>query len=113
MSQDQSTSSLPWLGTLPPPTSRDFASACAKSFAAMQKEWMEAIEHGQNWMDAEIKLGYDFATRVAAAKAIPEAASAYQEWVTRRIELFSKEWQKAVVDGQKFMNACTRMPNGK
>jgi hypothetical protein len=79
----------------------------------MQKEWIAAVEHGQNWLDAEAKLGTDFVTRVAAAKAIPEAASAYQEWMTRRIELFSKEWQKAVVDGQKFMNACARMPDAK
>jgi hypothetical protein len=109
MSQNQSPSSLPWLGTLPSPTNKEFASAYAKGFAAMQKEWMQAVEHGQKWLDAEAKLGSDLVARVAAAKAIPEAASAYQEWMTRRIELFSKEWQKAVVDGQKFVNACQRI----
>jgi hypothetical protein len=65
-------------------------------------------------LEAEAKLGSDFAARVASAKAITDAAAAYQEWMTRRMELLSKEWQKAVEDGQKFMNACTRIAgNGK
>jgi hypothetical protein len=65
-------------------------------------------------LEAERKLGSDFAARVAAAKALPEVAAAYQEWMTRQMELISKDWQKAVEDGQKFVNACTRISgNGR
>jgi hypothetical protein len=34
--------------------------------------------------------------------------------MTRRMELLSKEWQKAVEDGQKFMNAFAKIAgNGR
>jgi hypothetical protein len=99
----------------------NFAAMCTKSaeiFSATQKQWMETLEHAnRSWvarLEAEAKLGSDFAARVGSAKAIPEAAAAYQEWMTRRMGLYSKEWQKALEDGQKFVNACTRIGgNGK
>jgi hypothetical protein len=101
--------------------SPDFAAMSAKSaenFGAIQREWLEALQRAQkDWvarLEAEAKLGSDFATKVAAAKAIPDAAAAYQEWMSRRMELFAKEWQKVVEDSQKFVNACTRIAaNGR
>jgi hypothetical protein len=78
----------------------------------MQKEWLETLERARRgWaahLEAGAKLGSDFATKVAAAKAVPDAAAAYQKWMTR-MEPLSKEWQKAVEDGQKFMNAFTEI----
>jgi Phasin protein len=121
MSQNQSSAGSLWMGILPNLMSPNFAAMCKKSAencSAMQKEWMETLEHAnRNWvarLEAEAKLSSDFAARVVSAKAIPEAAAAYQEWMTRRMELLSKEWQKALEDGQKFVNACTRIAgNGK
>jgi hypothetical protein len=89
-----------------------------ENFGAMQKEWLETVERTKrDWvvrLETEGKLGSDFATRVAAAKAIPDVAAAYQEWIARRIELISTEWQKAVQDGQKFVNSCARFAgNGR
>jgi hypothetical protein len=96
--------------------SSDFGAMCAKSaenFSAIQKEWMETLQRvHRDWvalLEAESKLGSEFATKIAAAKAGPEAAAAYQDWMARRMELLTKEWQKAVEDGQKFVNACTRI----
>jgi hypothetical protein len=121
VSQNQSSDSSPSMGILPNLLSPNFAAMWTKSaenFSATQKEWMETLEHAnRNWvarLEAEAKLGSEFGARVASAKAIPEAAAAYQEWLTRRMELLSKEWQKALEDGQKFVNACTRIAgNGK
>ena len=84
----------------------------------MQKEWLETLEHARRswaaYFEAEAKLGSDFGAKVAAAKAIPDAAAAYQEWMTHRMVLFSKAWQKAVEDCRKFMNAFTKICiNGK
>jgi hypothetical protein len=101
--------------------SPDFAAMCTKgaeNLVAVQKEWLETCEHaGRGWaaqLEAEAKLGSAFATKVAASKAVPAAAAAYQEWMTQRVELLSKQWQKAVEDGQKFMNAITRIAgNGR
>jgi hypothetical protein len=121
VSQSQSSSGSPWTGVLPNPMAPDFAAMCTKSaenLAAMQKEWLETLEHARRgwsaWLDAEAKLGSDFATKAAAAKAAPDAAAAYQEWMTRRMELLSKQWHSAVEDGQKLMNAFTKITvNGR
>jgi hypothetical protein len=36
-------------------------------------------------------------------------AAACQEWMTGRMDLVSKQWQKAVEEGQKLTNACARI----
>jgi hypothetical protein len=115
VSKNQSSSGSPWTGIFPSQMSPDFAAMCAKggeNLAAVQKEWLETLEHARRgWaarLEAEATLGSDLAAKVAAAKAVPDAVAAYQEWMTRRMELLSKEWQKAVEDGQKFMNAFAR-----
>ena len=121
MTQNQTNSGTQWTGILPNPMASDFATMYTKSaenLSAMQKEWLEMLEHARSgWaarLEAEAKLGSDFATKVAAAKAVPDAAAAYQEWIARRMELISKEWRKSVEDGQKFMNACTKIAgNGR
>jgi hypothetical protein len=121
VSQKHPSPGSPWTGSLPNLMSPDFAAMYSKSaenLAAMQKEWMATLEQAsRDWaarMNAEAKLSSDFATRVTTAKAFPDAAAAYQEWMSRRMELLTKEWQKAVEDGQKFVNACTRIAgNGK
>jgi hypothetical protein len=119
VSQNQSNFGFPWTG--PNPMAPNFAAMCTKgaeNLTAMQKEWLETLEHARRgWaarLEAEAKLGSDFTTKVAAAKAVPDAAAAYQEWMTRRMELFSKEWQKAIEEAQNVMNAFTRVAgNGR
>ena len=121
MSQRESSTGSAWPGGVANLMSSDFGAMYAKSgenFSAIQKEWMEALQRAhRDWvalLEAEMKLGSEFAAKIAAAKAGPEAAAAYQDWMGRRMELLSKEWQKAVEDGQKFMNACTRIAaNGR
>jgi hypothetical protein len=85
----------------------------AEHFYAAQKAWMEAAERANRDLvalfEAEAKLGSEFATKVREAKAVPDVVAAYQAWVAGRMELNSKEWQNAVEDGQKLVNACARM----
>jgi hypothetical protein len=114
MSQHQSTGSAG-------PVSPNFAAICTKgaeTFGAIQKEWLETLQHAHRdwvgWLEAETKLGSDFAAKVTAAKAFPDAAAACQEWMSRRAELLSKEWQKVGEESQKFVKACTRIAaNGR
>jgi hypothetical protein len=84
----------------------------AENFTAVQKVWTETMECTHRDLvtlfEAEAKLGTDF-TRLREAKTIPEVALAYQEWMSARVELNSKDWQKAVEHGQKLIDACTRI----
>ena len=117
----QQTTEDPLMGSLPNLVPPDFGTMCTKgmeNLGALQREWLETVERTKrDWfvrLETEGKLGSDFTTRVAAAKAIPDVVAAYQEWIARRIELTSTEWRKAVQDGQKFVNACARVAgNGR
>jgi hypothetical protein len=121
VSQHQSSTGSAWPAGVPNLMSSDFGAMCTKgaeNFGAIQKEWLETVQRAhRDWvsrLEADAKLGSEFASKVAAAKALPEAAAAYQEWMGRRMELFSKDWQKVVEDTQKFLNTCTRIAaNGK
>jgi hypothetical protein len=115
MSQYQSSAGSPWTGILPNLMSPNFA---AMNFSTTQKEWMETLEHAnRNWvaqLEAEAKLGSDFVTKMSCAKTPPDVAAAYQEWMTCRMELASKSYQKAFDDCQTLMNTCARIVgNGK
>ena len=86
MSQNQSSAGSLWMGIPPNLMSPNFAAMCKKSAencSAMQKEWMETLEHAnRDWvarLEAEAKLSSDFAARVVSAKANPEAAAAALE----------------------------------
>jgi Phasin protein len=98
------------------PMSFPFAAMFAKdaeSVAATQKLWMDTAERtNRDWValfEAEAKLGSDFVSKVTAAKAIPDVAAAYQEWISGQMALVSKKWQTAFEDSQKLVNACARV----
>lgn len=39
-----------------------------------------------------------------ATKALPDAATAYQQWMARRIEMMTKDGQKFLADSHKFVS---------
>jgi Phasin protein len=110
MSQDQSISSA--LNPMSFPFKAMFTKD-AESVSATQKLWMETAERtNRDWValfGAEAKLSSDFVSKVAAAKAIPDVAAAYQEWISGQMALVSKKWQTAFEDSQKLVNACARV----
>jgi len=89
-----------------------------ETFSTAQKEMLAALEQvNRDWwghLTEEASLTSDFAQRVTKAKSIPDVAAAYQEMMTQRMTLLSKQGQKLLEDTQSFMNACARtMGNGK
>jgi hypothetical protein len=63
-------SGSPWTGVLRNPMAPALAAVCTKgaeNLAAMQKEWLETLEHARRgWaahFEAEATLGSDFATK--------------------------------------------------
>jgi hypothetical protein len=72
------------------------------SAAALDREIR--IQHGD-----QIIVGCDPRGHKPKAWFTINAGLAYQEWMSARVELNSKEWQKAVEHGQKLIDACTRI----
>ena len=91
----------------------DFTAMFTNSanLSTAQKEWAETVERiSRDWValfEADAKLGSDFVTKLSGAKAPSDVAAAFQEWITARTELASKEWQRLV-------NSCARIAgNGR
>jgi Phasin protein len=111
--KDQRTSSTPGM-----PNMAEFAETGRKQVEAildMQKKFFDPQEMSRDWSaraKAEADLATAFAEKLSAAKSMPEVAGACQDWMSRRMELFTEDSRRLFADGQKFMNATTQMLSG-
>ncbi|HEY7299282.1 MAG TPA: phasin family protein [Xanthobacteraceae bacterium] len=103
------------------PTAGDFAEFGAKrveTFMDVQKQLVETFEQINCEHLARIKqeteLASDFAGKVTKARSIPEIMTAYQEWLSQRMALFTEYSRKLFEDSQKVVNTTMRfLSNGK
>ena len=88
-----------------------------EEFVNTQTELLEKLqEMNRQWFDraqSEANLASEFTSKLTAARSIPEAMAAYQEWTSRRFEMMAEDGKHLLADTQKFMEAATRLlPNG-
>jgi hypothetical protein len=88
----------------------------ADEFVKTQTEFLEKLqEMNRQWFDraqSEASLASEFTSKLTAARSIPEAMAAYQEWASRRFEMMAEDGKHLFADAQKFMEAATRLlPN--
>jgi hypothetical protein len=60
-------------------------------------------------MQSEAKIASDFANKVMGARSVPEAMTAYQQWANRQLEMTAEDAKRLFADGQKFIEASTRL----
>ena len=87
-----------------------------EEFVNTQRELLEKLqEMNRQWFDraqSETNLTSEFASKLTAARSIPEAMAAYQEWASRRFEMMAEDGKQLFADAQKFVEAATRLlPN--
>jgi hypothetical protein len=79
----------------------------------MQKQMLETFEQLNKDRAArvqqETELASAFAGKLTGARSIPEVMSAYQEWATKRMEMFSQDSKKLFDDTQKVFSATTKL----
>ena len=96
-----------------PPEFAAMGTKQLKDLAATQKEFLQEVqEANRNWLDrmqSEANLASEFATKLTAAHSIPETATVYQEWASRRMEMAAEDAKRLLADGQKFMETGTRL----
>src|SRR5687768_11777881 len=77
------------------------------SVAELQKQMQAICESAsRNAADRaklEAELAKTLGERLAAAKSPTDAAQAYQDWVNRRMQLFTEDGQKVAADAQKLL----------
>lgn len=88
-----------------------------EEFVNTQKELVEKLQAmNRQWFDraqAEANLASELASKLTAARSIPDAMAAYQEWASRRFEMMAEDGKHLLADTQKFMEAATHLlPNG-
>jgi hypothetical protein len=73
--------------------------------ANIQSDLLEVIrEANQNWLDRM----QSEATLASASHSIADTTAACQEWVERRMELFTEDGQRLMTNGQKFMEKAAQ-----
>lgn len=88
---------------MPPP----FGEMGQKNLAAcvgMQRDFLKALEEfNHDWSEraaAEVQLVSELASKLSAARTPLDAASAYQEWMTKRMEMLAD-------DGRRLLSGRT------
>ena len=83
-----------------------------ESMMTMQTEFFNAVrEINEGWFgraNSEIELTSEFFAKLAAARSIPDAMAASQEWANRRMEMLAEDSRHLLSDGQKIMGAGAR-----
>lgn len=78
-----------------------------EGFTKLQTELFKKLsETNRSWlerMQSEANLASEFATKLTAARSIPETATVYQELASRRLEMAAEDAKHLLADSQKFM----------
>jgi Phasin protein len=106
---------------MPNPATGDFVELGAKRFETfmdVQKQLVGIFEQLNRDQLARAKqetdLASEFAGKVTSARSIPDVMAAYQEWLSKRMTLFTEDGRKLFEDSQKVVNATMRfLSNGR
>lgn len=83
------------------------------AMAEMQKEILDNLEQmNRDWFaraKTEANAACDLAAKMTAVRSLPDTAGVYQQWLTRRMEMFSEDSQRYFADSQKFMQSTARL----
>lgn len=79
----------------------------------MQKEFLDTIEAmNRAWLartQSEVTLASELVGKLAAARSIPDAATACQECMSRQMEIFAEDSRRMLADSEKLMRAGARL----
>lgn len=77
-----------------------------------QAELVKALEGiNRRWVDrlqSEANLASDLAAKLVAARSVPDALAAWQEWTQHRLELMAEDCKNVLADTQKLMESGGR-----
>ena len=98
---------------LPP---AEFAATAMKRFGEFAKTQTEQFnnfqETNRQWLErvqAEASLASELFSKLTAARSIPDAMTAYQEWGGRRLEMMAEDTKHLMDTTQKFMETSARL----
>jgi len=90
-------------------TGKKRAEEVFKLQAEFSKYLQEANKAWVARVQSEASLASQLASELAAARSIPETATAWQHWTKRRMELFAEDSRRLLADAEKLMATGGRM----
>jgi len=84
-----------------------------EDFANTQTELLDKLqETNRQWFDrvqSEANLTSEFGGKLTAARSIPDAMTAWQEWASRRFEMMAEDRKHLLTDYQMFTETGARL----
>ena len=77
-------------------------SEILETFREMSRNWIERAS-------AEAELGFKLSKDLNAARSVPDAVAAYQEWLTKEMDSRAEDARQFMSDGQKLMDTGARL----
>jgi hypothetical protein len=78
----------------------------------MQTEMFDTLQTiGHQWLERkthEAELAFNLPNRLAGARTLPDAMSAYQEWLSELLAMCNEDGRRFVSDGQKIVATGVR-----
>lgn len=82
-------------------------------FLNAQTEFFDKLtETNRQWFDrvqSEAALSSELTSKLVAARSVPEAMAAWQEWSARRLEAMAEDGKHLFSDAQKFAETSVRL----
>lgn len=90
----------------------DFGPNSIKAGLQYQREMLETFEDiSRTWLaraTTETEFVFALPARLTAARTVPDAVSAYQEWLTEWMNMIGEDSRLLLTDGGKVMGAGAR-----
>jgi hypothetical protein len=89
----------------------------AERLSRFQAELFDKIQEvNHHWLEriqSEATLAVEFATKMASARSIPDAATIYHDWASRQLRLAVEDANYAISTGQALMDMGSRLLQGE
>jgi hypothetical protein len=82
----------------------------ARSTGPTGSEFFNALqEMSRDWMGRATELGLKLSKKLTTAHSVPDAITAYQEWLSEEMNARAEDARLLMSNGQKIMDASSRL----
>ena len=91
----------------------EIANKRAEAMAAVQAELFKRLQEiSQHWVaraKSEADLASELVSKLTSARSVPETATAYKEWASRRMQMAAEDGQRLFADSFKLIETSARL----
>ena len=94
----------------------DIARQNIEWLAAIQKQLLDVLNKANHewvtFLNEEAELASNLSKKVTTAKSMPDATAGYQEWISRHMELTTRQARIIFENTQEFTKTCMQVVSG-